>query len=449
MKRLAAGLLLLIAASRDAGAQENWPQFRGEGALGRGEDGTGLPIAWGPEENVAWKVPVPGMGWSSPVVWGDRIFLATVLSEGEVEEPRKGLYFGGERPEPSGDVHHWMVRCHDFETGALLWSRTLHSGRPASSVHVKNTLASETPATDGERLVAYFGYMGLYCLDLEGEILWKRSWEPYRTRLGWGTSSSPVLHGDRVYVVNDNMEEKSYIAAYRLADGGEEWRVDRDEPSNFSTPFVWENRLRTEIVTTGVNRTRSYGLSGNLLWEYAGMSAICIPTPFADKGLLYACAGYVGDRSPYDKPVYALRPGASGDITPGEEGPGPFIAWRESGSAPYNPSPLVYKDRFYVLWDFGFLSCRDALTGREIYGKQRIRPRGRAAFTASPWAYDDRVFCLSEEGDAYVFAAGDEFALLRVNSLGEMCMATPAMARGSLFIRTAGHLYRIARPAGG
>ena len=446
MNRLALVLLFLLPASQNCPAQQHWPQFRGPGALGRGEEGSGLPLSWSREENIAWKVPVPGMGWSSPVIWGDRVFLTTVRSEGEVEEPRKGLYFGGERPEPPEDIHHWMVRCHDFSTGALLWSTTLHSGRPTSAIHIKNTLASETPVTDGKHLYVYFGYMGLYSLDFEGKVVWKRTWDAYSTRLGWGTSASPVLHGDVVHVVNDNMDGKSYIAAHDKGSGEEIWRRARDEPSNFSTPFVWENEVRTEIVTTGVNRTRSYDLSGNLLWEFSGMSSICIPTPFADAGLLYVCAGYVGDRIPFDKPVYAIRPGAAGDITPVEGREQPSIAWREAQSAPYNPSPLVYRNRLYVLWDFGFLSCRDSLTGREIYGKQRVRPRQGTAFTASPWAYEDRVFCLSEEGDTHVFAAGDIFTPLQVNSLGEMCMATPAMARGSLFIRSDRHLYRIASP---
>ena len=392
-----------------------------------------------------WKVPVSGLGWSSPVIWGDRIFLTTVVSEGQVEEPKKGLYFGGNRETPPQDVHHWQVLCFDLTSGNPLWTRNLRSGKPDSAVHLKNTFASETPVADGERLYVYFGYMGLYCLDFDGEVLWKKTWPPYKTRYGWGTSSSPVLHGDRLYLVNDNMEDgASYIAAYDKFTGQEIWRKQRDEPSNFSTPFIWKNERRTEIVTTGVNKTRSYDLSGQVLWEFVGMSTICIPTPFAEDDLLYVCAGYVGDRLPVNKPVYALRPGASGDISlEKDQRQSPFVAWREVNAAPYNPSPLLYQKRFYVLWDFGFLSCRDAMTGQEIYEKQRVNPRGRVAFTASPWAYDDQVFCLSEDGDTYVFRAGDRFELLRVNSLGEMCMASPAMARGSLIIRSDRHLYRI------
>ncbi|MCS1407171.1 MAG: Outer membrane protein assembly factor BamB [Verrucomicrobia subdivision 3 bacterium] len=425
-------------------AQTNWPQFRGLSAFGLGEDGKGLPDTWDEKKNVAWKTSVPGLGWSSPVVWGNQIFFTTVVSEGEVEPPKKGLYFGGDRPEPPKAIHHWKVLCYDFESGALVWNTELKSGAPSSSVHLKNTFASETPATDGERVYVYFGYQGLYCLDFSGKVLWKKTWDPYKTRLGWGTSASPVLYKDRVFIVNDNMEGKSYIAAFNKYTGEEVWRQARDEPSNFSTPFIWENDQRTEIVTTGVNKTRSYDLGGKLLWEFGGMSTICIPTPFAADGLLYVCAGYVGDRLPINKPVYAIRAGASGDISL-EEGKreSEFIVWRETNSAPYNPSPLFYKGRFYVLWDFGFLSCRDAVTGAEIYDKQRVNPQGRVAFTVSPWAYDDKIFCLSEDGDTYVFQAGADFKLLNVNPLKEMCMASPAIVRGSLIIRSNKHLYRI------
>lgn len=437
-------LICLIGIScLTAFAQPHWPQFRGSGSLGRGEDGSGLPSIWSQAENIVWKTSVPGLGWSSPVVWGNRIFLSAAVSEGKVETPKKGLYFGGERPDPPKAVHHWLALCYDFDSGKLLWKTKLHSGLPSSPVHIKNTFASETAATDGKHVYIYFGYQGLYCLDFDGKIVWRKTWSPYKTRLGWGTSASPVLHQDHIYIVNDNMEE-SYIAAYDKNSGKEIWRQARDEPSNFSTPFIWENNLRTEIITTGVNKTRSYDLSGKLLWEFPGMSSICIPTPFAEDNLLYVCAGYVGDRLPINKPVYVIRPGSFGDISL-EKGKqeSEFIVWRETNAAPYNPSPLLYKERFYVLWDFGFLSCRNALTGEEIYGKQRVNPRGRTAFTSSPWAYDDQVFCLSEDGNTYVFQAGNQFRLLRINSLDEMCMASPAIVRGSLILRSDKHLYRI------
>jgi hypothetical protein len=198
--------------------------------------------------------------------------------------------------------------------------------------------------------------------------------------------------------------------------------------------------LRTEIVTTGTGKVRSYDLDGKLLWELGGMSSIVIPVPFAGHGMLYISSGYVGDQK---RPVFALRPGAKGDISlKGGQDSNDFIAWHHPQAAPYNPSPLLYKDLYYTLYDRGFLTCHDAVTGEEIYGKQRL-DRDSKAFTASPWAYNDRIFCLSEDGDCFVIEHGHDYRLVRTNSIGELCMATPAIAQGSLILRAAEHLYRI------
>lgn len=431
---LAAGMLLPASAG-----SADWPQFRGRGARGVAEH-PGLPERWSTSENVEWKIEVPGRGWSSPVVWGGRVFLTTVVSEGEREEPRKGLYFGGERKEIPQAEHQWLVLCYDLKSGRELWRRAAREGRPANPLHVKNTYASETPVTDGERVYAYFGNTGLFCYELDGTPLWSTNWPAVRTRYGWGSAASPVLHKDRIIIVNDN-EDASFITALDTRTGQELWRKERDEKSNWATPFIWENEQRTEIITPGTKKVRSYDLEGNLLWELGGMSSIVIPTPFAADGLLYVCSGYVGDRN---RPVFAIKPGPSGDISLEEgETSNEYIAWSLPAAAPYNPSPLVYEGQFYVLFDFGFLASHDAKTGEEIYEKQRIRPEGRTAFTASPWAYNGRIFALSEEGDTYVFEAGPEYKLLWVNPLEEMCMATPAIAGGRLLIRTYSKLYCI------
>jgi outer membrane protein assembly factor BamB len=431
--------LLVGTAAINACAQINWPQFRGEGSLGIATN-QNLPATWGTNRNVAWKATVPGSGWSSPVVWGDKIFLTSVIKDGEIEPPKKGLYFGGERPTPSTNTHHWMIYCFDWQNGKTVWKKQVHEGSPSTSVHLKNTYASETPATDGERLYAYFGNLGLFCLDLNGKEAWSQKWGHFKTRNGWGTAGSPVLHKDKLFVVNDN-EEKSFLVALNKKTGEQLWRVERDEKSNWATPFVWENEKRTELVVPGRNKVRSYDLDGKVLWELGGMSSIVIPTPFEKSGLLYVCSGYVGDKT---RPVFAIRPGATGDISLKEgETNNQYIAWCEKTAAPYNPSPLAYGDYFYVLFDFGFLSCHDAKTGRQIYDKQRINLEGSSGFTASPWAYDHKIFCLSEDGDTFVFQAGPEYKLIGKNSLGEMCMATPAIARDSLIIRTTSNLYRI------
>ena len=258
---------------------------------------------------------------------------------------------------------------------------------------------------------------------------------------GYGSGASPVVHKNRVYIVNDN-EKRSFIAAYDKRTGAEVWRVDRDEESNWSTPFVWENERRTEIVTAGTGKVRSYDLDGKLLWELKGMTWINVPTPFARHGLLYISSGWVGDAV---RPVYAIRPGAAGDISLKEgETANAYITWYQRQLGTYNTSPLVYGDYFYTLFDRGFLACHDARTGKQIYGRQRIAT-DTSGFTASPWAYNGKIFVLSEDGDTFVIQAGPEFKVLGKNSLDEMALATPAIARGSVIIRTQSKLYRIAK----
>ncbi|HEX5735865.1 MAG TPA: PQQ-binding-like beta-propeller repeat protein [Blastocatellia bacterium] len=437
--RIIPALFLTLLALTTCFAGDNWPQFRGPKSMGVADDPR-LPDRWSATENVAWKTDIPGVGWSSPVVWNNKIFVTSVLSKGEVEAPKKGLYFGGER-KASTDEHRWMVYCVDWKTGKILWEREAFKGVPPSSRHLKNSYASETPVTDGERVYVYFGNVGLFCYDMDGKPLWNKRWGPFKTRYGWGTAASPVLHKDRVYVVNDN-DDQSFIIALDKKTGNQIWRVDRDEKSNWATPYIWENELRTEIITPGTMKVRSYDLNGKLLWELVGMSSISIPTPFSKFGLVYITSGYVMDPL---RPVYAIRPGASGDISlkEGERG-NQHIAWFQPQAGPYNPTPVIYGDNYYTLLDRGFFTAHDAKTGKEIYGKQRI-DAAAGAFTSSPWAYNGKIFCLSEDGDAYVIQAGPEYKLVGKNSLGEMCMATPAIAQGSLIIRTASRLYRISK----
>ncbi|MBI3650095.1 MAG: PQQ-binding-like beta-propeller repeat protein [Acidobacteria bacterium] len=435
-------LLLSLWFYTASSAQTNWSQFRGAGATGVVADDAKLPESWSQTENVAWATDIPGGGWSSPVIWGDHIFVTAVISSVAGEKPRKGLYLGGERPAAQGE-HRWVVYCVDFNSGKIRWQQEVHKAvpSPTQSRHLKNSYASETPVTDGERLYAYFGNLGLFCFDMKGKLLWAKKFTAYKTRYGWGTAASPVLYQDRLYLVNDN-EEQSFILALNKKTGEQIWRSDRKEGTNWATPYIWENDKRAEIITSGTDRVRSYALDGKLLWEFSGMSSIAIPTPFAKFGLLYIASGYVGDQH---RPVYAIRSGASGDISlkPGEQS-NRFISWYQPQAGPYNPSPIIYGDIYYTLYDRGFFTAHEARSGQEIYGKHRIDP-ATTAFTASPWAYNGKIFALSEDGDTFVIQAGKEFKVIGKNSLDEMCMATPAIARGSLIIRTASKLYRITR----
>ncbi len=421
-------------------ANDNWPQFRGEGSRGVADTDPRLPDEWSTTKNVAWKTEIPGRGWSSPVVWGNYVFLTSVIPTEEKEKAKKGLYFGGERGTPT-DVHRWMVYAIDFQTGKIAWEREVYKSIPGYSRHLKNSYASETPVTDGERVYAYFGNVGVFAFDMKGKPAWERRFDKMNTRYGWGTAASPIVHQSRLYVVNDN-EDKSVLMALDKATGKTIWQVDRNEKSNWATPFIWNSGKRTEIVTPGTGKVRSYDLDGKLLWEFGGMSSISIPTPFTRHGLLYITSGYVGDQK---RPTFAIKPGASGDITlKAGETSNEFIAWFSPQLGPYNPSPLIYEDIYYTLYDRGFFAANDARTGKEIYSRKRISEEINA-YTSSPWAYNGKIFALSEDGVTHVIQAGPEFKILGKNDLEEFCMATPAIARGSLLIRTETKLYRITR----
>ncbi len=420
-------------------ADENWPQFLGPGSRAVA-DNVNLPDRWSPTENVAWKTEVPGRGWSSPIVWGQRVFLTTAIDPGNPELPKKGLYRGGEKAEVAATDFQFKVFCLDLRSGDVLWQRLAHHGPPPGPTHSKNSYASETPTTDGQRVYALFGNVGVYCYDLDGNPLWQKEIAPHKRRLGWGTAASPVLYGDRLYIVDDN-EEQSCLLALDKRTGNEAWRVERDEKSNWSTPYVWKNEQRTEIVTVGSLKNRSYDLDGKLLWWFHGMSGITIATPYSDRGLLYISSGFVADKK---KPLYAIRPGGEGNVgLEGEETSNASIVWSHPTAAPYNPTTLVYQRRLYVLYDRGTLSAFDSQTGKPLY-EQKELPKGEH-FTTSPWACNGEVFCQNEDGLTFVVTAGDEFEILRTNQLAEdeMFMATPAMAGDRLLIRSSAALYCI------
>lgn len=428
-----------LAASACPAGEAEWPRFRGTDGNGAVADDPRLPDRWSETENVLWVVDVPGLGWSSPVVADGKVFVTSVVNDkaAENEQPKPGLYLGeGRRGVPSG-THQWTVLAFDLGTGKPHWKEVVRSGTPPVGRHPKSTYAAETPATDGEQLYVLFGDVGLFCFDLDGNRRWTHPIEAKATLADYGAAASPVVHGDRVFYVYDN-QEASEIVALDAASGQVAWRVPRDEPSTWATPLVWRTDDRVEIVVPGKKRIRSYGLDGTLIWEMDGrMSNLVIPSPLAAEGLLYIASGYVGDMN---RPAWAIRPGAVGDITLAEgETSNKFVQWFQPKGGPYNPSPLVYRGIYYLLLDRGMMSAYDARTGELLYDRVRF-PRG-ASFTASPWACNGRVFCLDERGTTHVLAAGREFRPLHANELdAETCLATPAVADGRLLLRTAGRL---------
>jgi outer membrane protein assembly factor BamB len=419
--------------------QENWPQFRGSSA-GVIPDSSALPETWSATENVAWKTPLPGIGWGSPVVWGDHVFVTAGINTGAPEPFKSGQLRAGDVVKPAAP-YRWVVYDVSLATGHIRWQKEVATSVPADGTHMKNSYASETPVTDGERVYAYFGNLGVFVFDMTGRAVWSHPMGPFKFRNGWGSAASPVLQEDRLFIVNDN-DTQSFVVAYDKRSGRELWKRNREIGTNWATPFVWKNGLRTELVVPSSVKTRSYDLDGHVLWELAGMSTIDIPTPFAALGLLFINSGYVADAL---RPVYAIRPGASGDVSlKGEGTSNAYIAWSNPTLGSYNPSSLVLGDYYYTLHDRGFFTANDAKTGKEIYGRQRISAEV-SGFSASPWAYDGKIFALSEDGDTFVIAAGPEFKVIGKNSLDERTLATPAIADNSIIIRTASHLVRIKR----
>ena len=394
---------------------EHWSRFRGEDGNSVAKDNANLPTRWNTTENVRWAIDLPGWGWSCPIVWGDKVFLTTVVSEEQNLVPSKGLYLGQGVRDPGKGIHHWLVYCFDLNTGQEIWKREAHTGAPQIPRHPKSTYAAETATTDGERLYVLFGDVGLYCYDLEGQLLWSRDIEPRKTFMDYGAAASPVVHDGQVFVVYDNLE-KSWIASFDAKTGKELWKQDRNETHSWATPLVWQNEQRTEIVVPGKKSNRSYSLAGDLLWEFDGqMSNLVIPSPMSAHGMCYIASGYVGDSH---RPTFAIKPGASGNITPeGDYTDNEFIEWYQATSSSYNPSQTVYGDYLYTLYDQGFLTCHNARTGEQVYGKKRFSPSG--SFTASPFAYNGYLFCLSEDGLTYVIKAGEEFEIVARNELDE------------------------------
>ena len=440
---VAATLLAGLNTSVTRAADENWPQFLGPDSRAVSANAN-LPDRWSATENVAWKKDIPGRGWSSPIVWGNRVFLTTVVEEGKEkdksEPPKKGFFMAPPLPGTADAKYQWKVLCLDLASGDVLWERMVHEGVVPGPSHAKNSYASETPVTDGERVYAYFGDVGVFCLDFEGKPVWEKKIEPQKTRFGWGTAASPVLHNDRLYIVNDN-EEKSYVLALNKQNGQQVWRIDQDEKSNWSTPLVWKNEKRTELVTVASGKVRSYDLEGKLLWWFTGMSGITVATPYADGGLLYVSSGFTRDKN---RPLYAIRPGATGDVSlAAGKTSNSSIAWSRPTDAPYIPTTLVYDGRLYVLLDRGMISAFNSQTGAPLFEQQKL-PKGDH-FTSSPWASNGRVFCVDEDGVTFVVRSGDKFELLGTNKLADddMCMATPAMAGDRLLIRTVARIYCI------
>jgi outer membrane protein assembly factor BamB len=465
---VASVLGLCVITARSA-RPADWPQFRGAAGAGIADAST-LPTRWSPTENVAWVTDVPGRGWSSPVVWRDRVFVTTAVNSGRFKAGSTGIY-GNDYAEElskqglsdeeilkrvvardielSGEAEDvsYQVFALDAQTGKIAWQREAHRGKPFGGRHRKNTYASETPATDGERLyVSFGGNVGLFCYSFDGTLLWSRSWAPQPIYLDFGTASSPVVHDGRVYLLHDT-DGESFLRALDARTGKDVWTVSRTGlesrlKSSWATPFVWENGARTEIVTIGKGLVISYGTDGQELWRLKGMTQ-STPSPIAGDGLLFAGSGSQGEEK---RPLFAIKPGARGDISSADGQPlHASVAWFLPRFSAYTSSPLLYRGRVFAVNDNGILQVADAKTGKEVY-KARVGGGG-STFSSSPLASAGRIYLLSEDGDTFVLEAGDEYKEVARNSLGEMSLASPAADTSSLYLRTLTKLYRVTAPA--
>jgi outer membrane protein assembly factor BamB len=459
MRRVAASLFLAACVFAE---EPEWPGFRGPLSNPSARNSR-LPQKWSQTSNIEWSTAIPGLGWSSPIGVGKHIFVTTVTTDGKAKQPQVGSSYSNDYIAelskqgfkdkelldrlnardfefPDEVSIHYFLYSIDLDSGKINWKREFHSGRPPGGRHRKNSFCSETPVTDGKRVYVYINNLGLFAYDLNGNKVWNTPLESFPTILDFGTASSPALVDELVVIVNDN-EKQQFIAAYNKNTGKQVWRTDRsirvqgaDRQTGWSTPYIWRNSGRTEIVTIGPGIAISYNLAGNELWRLGGMSPMPIPSPFAHNDVLYLNGGA-------NRPIAAIRLGASGDLTtPDGAKLNEFVAWLQPKAGTYLSTELAYEGGLYVLAHNGILTRFEAKTGVQTY-KARIGEGGE--FTSSPWAYNGSVFCMNEEGRAFVIRAGDKFELLGSNDLGEMTLATPALIRDRLILRTQTHLYSI------
>lgn len=423
----------------------NWPSFRGRQAAGVA-DGQNLPDRWdgAKGENILWRTPLPGLAHSSPIVWGDKIFVTSSVSGDPNASFRPGLYGDGDASKDLSE-QRWVIYALDKRTGKVLWERTARQGTPLEKRHIKSTYANSTPATDGRVVVAWFGSQGVYAYDMAGRPLWKV--DLGRLNLGaydiptyeWGPASSPVIW-DGLVILQCDTQDDSFLLALDAATGKTVWKTERDELPSWGTPTVALTPKGPELVANASNYVRGYDpRTGRELWRLGRSSKITAPTPVYADDLFVVVSG----RAP-ERPIFVVRPGARGDITPPEgKDKSESVVWSRTGRGSYMPTPLVYQGLLYVLANNGLLDAYDLRTGEEVY-RQRL-PTVGSGFSASPVAADGKLYLSNEDGEVLVVAAGRKFEHLATNPLGELLMATPALSDGVMYVRSSKSLFAVGR----
>ncbi|MFT4538029.1 MAG: outer membrane protein assembly factor BamB [Planctomycetota bacterium] len=438
----------LLAVPSFAAQDDHWPSWRGPDATGvaRGD----APATWGTDKHIAWSIELPGLGGSTPIIWGDRIYLTTAIptdpeavAEAErkaADEAEKRRQEGGGRDRGRGGFeavplveHSFEVVCLDRETGEIIWNEVSAVATPHEGHHKQyGSFASASPVTDGERLYVSFGSQGLYTYDMKGELLWDFDHEvDLVMRRAFGEGHSPVIAGNAIVMVCDQ-EEDSFVFAVDKKTGKELWRKDRDEPSAWATPLVTVVGDRLQLVTSGTNRIRSYAAAtGELLWECGGLGVNAIPSVMRHGDTVLAMSGYKEPK------LMAVKLGGEGDLTDTEA-----VLWQTTKGCSYTASPVLHDGRYYTVSDRGFISCFDAASGEPHYLEQRL-PRG-STLKASPIAAGEFLYVPTESGEVHVITLGDELEIAHTNMLeGQVFIASPAVANGELFLRSNTHLFCI------
>ena len=432
--------MIIVLQGQNENDLANWPSFRGPNASGIAEN-FATPISWDVEtlKNIKWKIAIPGLAHSSPIIWEDRMYITTASGEADAEL-KVGLY-GNIEPVDDDSVHEWKVYCLDKKTGKILWERTAHKGVPKVKRHPKATHANSTPATDGKYIVAFFGSEGLFCYDMDGKLIWKKDFGLLDSAFfmvpsaQWEFASSPIIHKGVVIVQCDALNT-AFLAALDIKTGKEIWRTTREDVPTWSSPTIHVGEKKTQVIVNGFKHIGGYDFkTGKELWKISGGGDIPVPTPVVAHGMVFINSAH-GRLSP----IYAIKLESEGDISLTEDKTSnESIVWSVRRGGSYMLTPLIYGDFLYNLQWNGSLSCYRAKTGELVYKEQLGK---MAAFSASGVAADGKLYFSSEEGDAYVIKAGPEFEVLATNPMKDECMATPSISEGTLYFRT--HHYLIA-----
>ena len=427
MKGVLAFLLFWVGAWGATFEGNYWPYWRGPAADGMASGDA--PLHWSDSKNVKWKTDIPGRGNSSPVIWGDEIFLTTAVKTGPSPAPEPAPTPGAKPPlvtsGPQAE-HKFEILCLDRKTGRIVWQRTAITAVPHEGYHsIYGSFASNSPVTDGKHVYAFFGSRGVYCYDMDGTLIWQKDFGiQMRMRMSFGEGMAPVVYGDRLILIFDH-EGDSFMVALDKNSGKEIWRVNRDEKSNWAAPLVLEFAGRKQIVVSASNKVRSYDFdSGKLIWECGGLGLNTIPQPVRQDDMVFVMSGYINPN------LMAIRLGREGNLTGTDA-----VVWSQTKGNSYTPSPVIFDNKLYVLTDTGMVSCYNARTGEPFYHMERL-PK-TYSFKASPVGANGKLYLASENEDVVVVRMGEKFEVLATNTMtDQMFIATPAIVGGEIFLRS-------------